>query len=164
MLTGLVNLNLRSIPMAKHEDIIYAIELFHKNRPQKIFEEVNKSEVGGFAVIKYLCEAENEVTSADICKVLKISSARMAVLIKKLETRGIVTKENSKHDSRSKILKLTKKGIVLSEEFKANLYKSIEKVVDEFGIEELESLFRKLKKLKSILHENVPSNLEEFNG
>ncbi len=149
--------------MAKKEDVFYALELFHNSRPQKMFDAVNKGEMGAFAVIKLLHDTDKELTSADICKILKISSARMAVLIKKLQAKGIVVKIASEADSRAKILKLTKKGTALANKLKANMFETMSKIVDEFGLEELESMFNKLHKLKLILGENLTINLEEYN-
>ncbi len=148
--------------MAKKEDIYYVLELFHNNRPQKTFEELNKSEVGLFAVIKYLYEAKTEVTSAEICKNLKMSSARMAVLIKKLEGKGLVIKTNSTRDSRAKILKLSEKGISLANDLKEKMFEVMGKVIDEFGMAELEDFFEKMGRIKSIMEQNAPINLEEY--
>ncbi len=172
MLTGLVNLQELNFSycserignkMAKKEDVFYALELFHNNRPQKMLNEVNRGEMGAFAVIKLLYDADKEITSADLCSQLKISSARMAVLIKKLETKGLVVKTASQADSRAKILKLSEKGVALADKLKADMFETMGKVVDEFGIEELESFFKKLGKLKSILGESLPINLEGYN-
>ncbi len=149
--------------MARKEEVFYALELFHKNRPRQIFEKMNKSDVGVFAVIKYLHESEEEVTSADICKFLQISSARMAVLVKRLEKKGLIVKSNSSVDARSKVLKLSAAGKKFAEDLKSQIYGTMEKIVDEFGLDELEELFVKLEKLKAIMDENVPANLEEYN-
>ena len=153
----------KGIYMAKQEEVVLALELFHKNRPQKIFNEIDKTEVGVFAVIKYLYESKTTVTSADICKSLQISSARMAVLIKRLESKGLVIKMNSQFDSRTKILKLSENGEQLANEVEMKMYHTMGKIVDEFGINELKEMFEKLTKLKTILHENAPTNLEEYN-
>ncbi len=148
--------------MAHKEEIIYALELFHANRPRKMFHEMDQRESGMFAVIKFLAEAEGEVTSAAICKHLQISSARMTVLIKRLETKGLVIKTESLHDSRSKALVLTQKGVTLATKLQAHMYETVGKIIDEFGITELETLFETLNRLKSILNENAPLSLEEY--
>ncbi len=166
LLTELANVCHRErnvIKMAKKEEVLYALELFHNNRPQKIFDAVNRGEIGAFAVVKLLYEADKELTSADLCKHIKISSARMAVLIKRLEKKGLVVKTTSEVDTRAKILKLSEKGVALADKLKENMYETMGKIIDEFGLEELESMFTKLGKLKAILGENVPISLEEYN-
>ncbi len=149
--------------MTQRDDVLYALELVHKNRPNEVFDEMNKSEVGFFAVIKYLYESSIDVTSADICKHLKISSARMAVLIKKLEKKGLVVKINSDKDARIKVLKLSKKGTEFAHKMKAHMYETMKKIIDEFGLDEIEELFSKLSRLKCIMKENLPRNLGEYN-
>ncbi len=149
--------------MAEKKDILFALELFHENRPQHIFDEMKNNDMGSFAVIKYIHEVGREVNSAEICKHLKISSARMAVLIKKLEAKNLVVKINSENDSRSKIIVLSEKGRKTATHMQEQMYKSAEKVVDEFGIEALIDLFNNLNKLKMILKANEPTMMEDEN-
>ncbi len=150
--------------MATREEVFEALELFKKHSPQRIFKEVNKSEIGALAVIKLLHENEKKLTSSDLCKRLKISSARMAVLIKRLKSKGLVEKMDSDTDSRSKILYLSEKGVALAHKLQANMYQTMEKIVDVFGLEELDSLFVKFNKVREILDANAPLDLEEYNG
>ncbi len=149
--------------MAEKEDILYALELFHKSRPQHVFDEMKNNDMGSFAVIKYIHEVGREVNSAEICKHLKISSARMVVLIRKLEAKNLVVKVNSTNDSRSKIIMLSDKGKETVKRMHDQMYKSAEKVVDEFGIEALKELFDNLNKLKTILKANAPTVMEDEN-
>lgn len=151
--------------MASKEEVESIVELIHKNRPQASFNELHRQDIGIFAVIKYLREAPNEVTSAEISKFLGISSARMSVLIKKLENKELILKISSSNDKRLKVIKLTEKGNNFAEDLKLKIYKSAEKIIDEFGIDEVRRIFEQLNRFKMILEENAPSkiNMEDFN-
>ncbi len=146
--------------MATREDVILAIELFHKNRPRRTLEKMN--EMGIYAVLKFLNEAKVEVNSADICKHLEISSARVAVLIKKMQSKGLVLKSNSKSDARVKIVSLSEKGRMFAQRTKQHMYDNTEKVVDEFGIERLKSIFDDLSKIQAHFEKNLPQDMENL--
>ncbi len=149
--------------MATNDEIRIACELFHKSRPQKSFEKIDRSEMGIFATLKFLLDAENEVNSKDISSSLGISSARMAVLLKKLESKNLIVKTTSKSDARAVAVSLSDKGRAIAEKNHAQMLSSIGKIVDEFGLEELQILFKKLEKIKEIMLESVTNQVEEAN-
>ncbi len=149
--------------MATEQDVKFALDLFHQNQLHKSFNEINKSDLGTFAVIKYLYTTNGEVRSKDISEALCISSARMAILLKKLESKNLIIKQASKNDARSVVVTLSEQGRVVAKKIKKQMYNSMERIVDEFGIEELQNIFNKLNRIKTLLHETLPINTEENN-
>ncbi len=150
--------------MAKKEDVYLALEMFHSHRPQKTVEELYKSEIGSLAVLKHLHKINGEAKSVDISKIMGISSARMAVLLKKLESRGLIVKSESKTDARAVMIKLSEKGENFVGNLKERMYGTMEKIVDEFGIERLTNMLMDLSKINKILEENMPIDMEENNA
>lgn len=148
--------------MATKEEVGLAIQLIEERKPLKVFEEMHRKDMGVYAVIKYLDRTAGEVKAVDICKFLGISSARMAVVLKKLETKNLVTKGDSSIDARAKTIKLTEKGKVLAKDLKEQMYYSVEKIVDEFGLEEFQQLMQNIHKLDKILVETRPNEMEVF--
>ncbi len=140
--------------MAKHEDILAALELFEKNRPQKPFDEIEKNDMGIFAVLKYLNEADGEINSKNISNYLGVSSARMAIVLKKMEQKNWIRKKNSASDARAIIVELTEEGITISKKKKEEMFKTIEKILDIFTLVEIEDLLYKLNVIKGIVKES----------
>lgn len=137
--------------MATEEEVLKTMKFMHENRPEKVFEHINRQDLGVFAVIKYIHESTEEINSADISKHMKISSARITVLLRKLENKGMIEKSDSAKDARVKIIKLTDKGWKVADEHRKFVCKMAEKIVDEFGFEELEDLMYNLSRLKGII-------------
>ncbi len=146
--------------MATTQDVCFALELFEQNRPYKTLEEMK--EQGAFAVIKLLHSEQRDLSSAEICKRLGISSARVAVLIKKLESKNFIEKIPSESDSRVKMIALSQKGRGFAEKAKKRMFETAEKIVDEFGIPRLLSMFEDLKKIKAIYEQNLPCDMEKL--
>lgn len=148
--------------MATQEDILYAEKLLHDNSPHKIFNSVNQQNFGTLAVLKYLYDATDEVNSVDISNFICISSARVTVLIKKLEQRGLLTKTNSSTDARVKIIKLTDKGHAIAKKHRERMFATTGEILDTFGLEEFEKLMHNTCILKEIITKNKLDAMEDF--
>ena len=76
--------------MATQEDIERLFALFCEAHPQDSLREMDKTSAGQGAVLRYLASVEEPVTSGQIAQALGGSTARMAVLLKKLEAKGLI--------------------------------------------------------------------------
>ncbi len=150
--------------MASQEEVVEILKFIQKGHPKNVSEEMNKHEFGTFAVIKYLHDHRDGVKSADICKASKISSARMAVLLKKLEAKDIIKKEASLTDARAILVKLTPNGERMAKKAEEHIFDSISQAIDEIGFEELKNILRKMKRLHEIFQENSIKLKEEENA
>ena len=146
--------------MAKKEEVDMFVKLMEKNRPYHVFEEMEKYDTGMLAVLKYLNENEYAVKSKDINNALRLSSARMAVILKNLEKKGLIIKINSKLDARVISIQLSSYGKEVANTIKNNVRITTEKILDEFGIEYLNKLFEDMEKIKKI----IKNHMEDLGG
>ncbi len=153
--------------MAAQEDVLQAMHLFHEHRPAHAFEEMNKNNMGLFAVMRFLGTAnangKQEITSKEISDSLGVSSARMTVVLKKLVQKNWIAKTNSTTDARAVVIVLTAEGRAVCDQLHQRLYHTMERLVEEFGVEELQYLVAKIRKIETILHETRPNQLEDLN-
>ncbi len=147
--------------MATKEDIDLVLKLFHENRPQHAFDEMKRGDSGILAVLKFLHFSPGEVRSKDISNSMHISSARMAVILKNMEKKNLITKSTSTTDARSTIITLTETGQKTAEYFQSQIINAIECIVDEFGIEHLYEMFRDMNRIKEIMEESIKEITEE---
>ena len=147
--------------MAKREDVLKAMELVRKNRPEKSLEYMGKGLMGIFAVLHYLSEIKQAVTSKDISDALGVSSARMTVVLKKLESKKLIVKTHSTTDARALVITLTDKGASVAQELEQKRYECIETLVDEIGIGELTRVFETLNRMKMLIHESIQEQVSE---
>lgn len=146
--------------MIQPEDVYKAIRFLHENKPFHEYHEFNVHEKGIGAAIIFLFKSEQEVKSVDISTALGISSARMAVILKKLEHKNVITKSTSKSDSRAVIITLTEKGRILANTLEQNMFNTVSKIIEEIGLEEFYLTFEKINKISKILQENKPKDME----
>lgn len=149
--------------MTKEEKIRTAMSLFDKNKPERVLDNLNHKRMGLWAVIHHLYEKNEAITSKEISDSMGVSSARMTVLLQKLEGEHLVEKSPSTKDARSILVSLTEKGQKKAVEIEKYRYECIEQIVEEYSLEELELLFEKLRKIHTIFSKTLLTHEKEEN-
>ena len=96
--------------MATEAQIETVLKRVEKARPAHFFKCMDEVQVGIGAVLRLLYKSEETVTAGKISDVLEVSTARVAVLIKKMVSKGLITKEQGVKDARVTIVRLTDFG------------------------------------------------------
>ncbi len=96
--------------MATREQIEVLLERLEKAPPSEHFQHIDNNPVGIRAILKYLSETNEKVTAGKISEHLKVSTARVAVLLKKMEAKGLIEKEHDPDDGRIVIVELSGHG------------------------------------------------------
>ena len=78
--------------MAIKEEIALLEAMMVSSRPGEFFRKLNEADNGIGAVLRTLHQSQGPVTSGAISQAMGVSTARVAALLKKLESRGLVTR------------------------------------------------------------------------
>lgn len=124
------------------------------NKPFEVFNILDESTQGMKSVLLYLNEVKNKVSAGELSKKLKVSTARIAILIKKLLKNSYINKENDKKDARITIVSITEKGKEFIKKEKEKMINLVEELIKKIGIEDLETFLTISLKIK-----NVTNNL-----
>lgn len=127
--------------MATTEQIEYLMREWPKAHPANFFKVFNDSNTGiGFA-LKLLYSAEdNRLSAGAISEAMGVSTARVAVLLKKMESRGLITRESDRTDARVRVVCLSESGRTVAERMNCNIRQYIANVIDKVGMEKLVQL------------------------
>lgn len=134
------------------------MELFEKNKPEKTFAQISHVTMGMRAVVQLLHQKKEAITSKEISDAMNVSSARMTVLLQKMEGEGLIRKDNSPNDARSILVSLTEKGREKALEVERYHYEFIEEILTEYTLEDLELLFQQLEKIHGIFQKINKNN------
>ena len=88
-------------------------------------------------ILMLLSRRDQPTTQKDIAEAFDISAAAVAVSVKKLESDGFIQRECDKNDSRSNIIKLTKKGMMIVEQTKHTISSLDEAMFADFNDSEI---------------------------
>ena len=123
--------------MASEDQIKYLIKELEKAPPSENFKLLDKNDVGIEAILKFLKENNEVATAGEISENIHISTARTAVLLKKMVAKNYVIRTSDPNDGRLVIVKLTPEGRERARYLKEQIYKAIELMIDNIGMEKL---------------------------
>lgn len=123
--------------MATRMQIERMLEKLEHAHPDDFFKHVDETQAGIGAVLRLLYISNDTVTAGKISDELMVSTARVAVLLKKMVSKGLITKEHSPIDARITLVKLTEYGAKTIEEMRDGVYQQMGIVIDTVGEERL---------------------------
>ncbi len=98
--------------------------------------KINATNAGISLAVKLLTESpEKKLTAGDMSQAMRVSTARVAVLLQKMESRGLISKESDKTDGRVTIVRLTGDGEKFAETMRRTAIERISMVIDKLGEE-----------------------------
>jgi DNA-binding MarR family transcriptional regulator/ribosomal protein S18 acetylase RimI-like enzyme len=100
---------------------------------------------------------KNGVTNSEIQNSLKYTQPAITQALNKLNKKGLINLKNDKLDKRKKIIHLSEKGKKTLTQIKP-IWKSIDKVIKEYTLEQSSSLIKHLNSLENKLNEKSFSN------
>lgn len=123
--------------MATEAQIERMLKRLERVHPVDCFKRIDEVQAGIGAVLRLLYESNEAVTAGRISEVLGVSTARVAVLIRKMVSKGLIIKEHGVMDARITIVRLTEFGTQTFEKMKEDLYRQMGIVIDTIGEERL---------------------------
>jgi len=139
--------------MDKSEQIQNIITKLKNNKPAKAFKKFsNDLDSGMRFVLMYLIDKKKAYASL-IGEEMQISRARVGILLKKMETRGLIIKSAHEHDSRIEIIELTSEGLIKCNEIKLEMIRYISNIIDRVGYDKLNKFLDTACEIKAVLEE-----------
>lgn len=123
--------------MATKEQIESVLVKMEKAHPVDFFKQIDDTNAGIGAVLRLLYAMDEDITAGKISDALNISTARVAVLLKKMVAKGLITKEPCSTDGRVTVVRLTEHGKKIISEMQADLYAQMSHIIDTVGEERI---------------------------
>lgn len=141
--------------MATQKQVNELMQLFAGAHPKQMNQNQNIHSTTGMegmlGVLIYLYRAEGTVTSGMISKVMHVTTGRVSTLLKKMERKGLITRETGKEDARVTEVQLTDQGRRVIEDLDHQRTAQMEKLIDTIGMDKLREYTELSKKIWSIL-------------
>lgn len=123
--------------MATQEQIKELLEQLKKAPPSQQFKNIDQNTAGIRAILHYLNETSDTVTAGRISEKMGVSTARVAVLLKKMVAKGLIEKESDPTDARIVVVKLSEYGVQTAEKIRNGIYAQIGAMIDKVGMEKM---------------------------
>ncbi len=140
--------------MITREQTIEVLNKITSNKPADFFKKIGSADKGLGFVLIYLSKSCSEVYASTISEKMNISRARVAVLLKKLESKNYIEKTSSAKDARIEIIKPTKKGLEKANELIEKTLSTTAKVIEEVGLDDINKFIEISSKIKKVIGDN----------
>lgn len=132
----------------RRQEIIRLLTKMGESRPFELFHHIDETNRGMGFVLGYLYKEQREVSSIELAHALDVSTARMAVLLKKLEQANLINKTSSKVDARKVSITITEEGKKQAREAFDQLINYMELILQKLTLDEMYEFIRISSKIK----------------
>lgn len=139
--------------MPTREQVEQVLELLRESNPEDCFKKMNETTMGVGAVLMYLKKAREPVSAGQISQRMNVSTARVAVLLKKMESRGLLVTGGSPTDARVRVARLSAQGERAAVRLEKELYDQTAYLIERVGAERLAEFACISREIQSVLGE-----------
>lgn len=129
------------------------IDKINKVNPFDFLNLIDKNGQGMNSILSYLKTKKENVTAGELAIQLNVSTARIAVLLKKLEKCNMIVKKISPLDARVTIVEITEIGKNHIEEETNKSISIMQKILKKVDPKEIEEFIRLATKIKNSIQE-----------
>ena len=137
--------------MATREQVELLKKHLWKASPMEFFKNMDQSQVGMEAILHLLYESSKTITAGMLSDTMEVSTARVAVLLRKMSEKGLITKEVHALDGRVTVVRLTERGEAIAKMKHEEVYRQIGAAIDKVGMERMLECIRILEEIKSVV-------------
>ena len=120
--------------------------------PFDFLDNFSKKSQGMNSILSYLSEKQDVVTAGDLAIKLNVSTARIAVLLKKLEKQKLIEKTISPFDGRVTFVSITSTGQkYINDEIEESIT-IMKKILEKVDINEINEFIRIANKIKESIN------------
>lgn len=138
--------------MAEPEQIELILQHLRPTYPAKFFRTLAEGGAGYTAALRFLHEAPAPATAGQLSEFLQVSTARTAVLLKKMSAEGLITRAADASDARVTSIRLSEKGEARVREIKDKMAADIGLVIDQLGTGRLLEFLQTAQEIQRILN------------
>lgn len=137
--------------MAKEQEVLSLLNEFNSIQPLAFLQHIDMTSMGIGNVLGFLCASGREVTAGEISDYMNVSTARVAVLLKKMSEKDLIKRRTDPSDKRKVMVSITSKGVQAFEEKKKEILLYAGAIVDHFGKEKVEDFIGSCRSIRDIV-------------
>ncbi len=141
--------------MADREYTISVMERLHRKPSDEVMKKFNNDNAGIGCMLKYLSDIGRPVSAGEISSFMRVSTARVSVLIRKMQEKDFIVRENSSEDARKLMISLSEKGVSECNRRQEEMIELFSRIIDEVGKDRIEEFISVAQVIKSIVAEKI---------
>lgn len=124
--------------MATREQVAWLARELSDSHRSAFFKSFDGSAAGiGFALKLLYSAQDNHLSAGALSEAMGVSTARVAVLLKKMESRGLIVKRHDSSDARVTVVYLSEEGKLAAKQTEETVLRCMSNLIDRIGMEKL---------------------------
>ena len=119
--------------MVTEQEIWDILTDFNSIKPVDFLQQLDVASMGIGNVLGFLASSKREVTAGEISEYMGVSTARVAVLLKKMSEKGLIEKHADPKDARRVMVSITDEGMHLLIDKRKEILLYAGAIIDRFG-------------------------------
>lgn len=137
--------------MASPEEIEETVTLLEECGFVGLVRMMNETSTGIAAVLRFLRMADGAVTAGQISAYMNVSTARVAVLLRKMEAKGLIVRRPGPADARTTVVTLSAQGRRKADEIRMAVYRRVGELIDRLGAVRMVQFAQTAQEIQSAL-------------
>lgn len=139
--------------MVSEKEIWEILEDFHSIKPVEFIQQIDITSMGISNLLCFLASSDRIVSAGEISEHMNVSTARVAVLLKKMSEKNLIEKSQDPSDARRVMVSITDEGRKLLHEKRQEIFLYSSAIVERFGKERIMDFIETCKEIKEIVHD-----------
>ena len=139
--------------MVSEAEVWRILSEFNSIKPVEFLQQIDVNSMGIGKVLGFISCANREVSAGEISEYMEVSTARVAVLLKKMSDKGLIVKHSDPNDARRVLVSITDEGRTLLKEKREEILLYAGAIIDRFGKEKIEDFIQACREIKSIVED-----------
>lgn len=139
--------------MVTEKEIWEILEDFHSIKPVEFLQQIDITSMGISNLLCFLASSDRIVSAGEISEHMNVSTARVAVLLKKMSEKNLIEKSQDPSDARRVMVSITDEGRKLLQEKRQEILLYSGAIVERFGKDRIMEFIETCKEIKEIVRE-----------
>lgn len=139
--------------MVSDQVVLELLQDFNSIKPLAFVQQMDIQSMGIGNVLGFLACSGREVSAGEISEYMNVSTARVAVLLKKMSDKGLIVKKNDPNDGRRVMVSITDLGQELLTEKQNEIILYGSAVVEHFGVERVRDFIQACREIRDVVEE-----------
>lgn len=141
--------------MADRQYTISVMKRLHEKPSDEVLKKFNNDNAGISCMLKYLSDVDRPVSAGEISRFMRVSTARVSVLLKKMQEKNFIVRENSSEDARKLMISLSETGRAECERRQEEMIETFSRIIDKVGKDRMEEFISVSHIIKSIVTDEM---------
>ncbi|MCM1507792.1 MAG: MarR family transcriptional regulator [Ruminococcus flavefaciens] len=141
--------------MADREYTISVMKRLHEKPSDDTLRKFNDDNAGISCMLKYLSDTDEPVSAGEISRFMRVSTARVSVLLKKMQEKNFIVRENCSEDARRLMISLSDEGRAECLKRREEMIELFSRIIDEVGRERMEEFISISHQMKKVVEKEI---------